>query len=83
MNSTDARVSTWAPIAVSITSMLIFATAIIFAWMPHEASPALDILFGAAAANATSVVGFWVGSSAGSREKDKTIAANTPGGTTP
>ena len=60
------------PVAISLFALAVFALALIVAWMTGDAS--LPILLGVAGSNATTVVGYWLGSSAGSRAKDATIA---------
>jgi hypothetical protein len=71
--TTPPSVSGWGAPAVSIFALAIFAGSIALAVVVK--SPSLDILLGAAAANATTVIGFWVGSSAGSQKKDAAAQA--------
>ena len=58
---------------VSVVAMGIFAVALVVAWWTKSES--LNLLLGAASANATTVVAYWLGSSSGSRAKDATIQA--------
>ena len=67
------RSSFFGSVAVSLFAEAIFVVALGIAWWTNN--PALPVLLGAAATNATTVVGFWVGSSTGSRTKDQVRAA--------
>lgn len=60
------------PVLVSLCSLAVFVVALIVAWRTGDSS--LPILLGIAGSNATTTVGYWLGSSAGSRAKDATIA---------
>lgn len=60
-------------VIVSIFALAVFAMAILVAWLAKDPTT-LQILLGAAATNATTAVGYWLGSSAGSRAKDEIIA---------
>ena len=62
-----SRASEWGAVVVSLVVLIIFLAAIVVAWMTKDAS--LGILLGAASANATTAVGFWLGSSKGSADK--------------
>jgi len=67
-----------APIAVSILVLLMFGTALGLAMtksLPAGSEPLLNVLLGTLTAMASQVVNFWMGSSAGSRDKDAVIAA--------
>ena len=64
------------PVAVSVLSLALLALAIGVAWWTKDSS--LPILLGVVGSNANTVVGYWLGSSAGSRAKDTTIAGLTP-----
>lgn len=72
---TTDRIQAVTPLAVSIFTLGIFLAAMVIAWWTNNKS--LDLLLGAAAANATTVVSFWLGSSSSSRAKDATIAQIT------
>lgn len=63
-------------IAVSLANSLAFLTALIIAYINHDTA-SLGQLIGAVIANATTVVSFWLGSSAGSARKTDIIAAAT------
>lgn len=62
------------PILVSTLAMLIYGGALVIAFLSKDQGN-LTILIGVAAANATTVVGYWVGSSIGSARKDVQLAA--------
>lgn len=80
--ATTDRTGIYGSITVSCVALAIFLAAIAIAWWTKD--PSLPILLGAAATNATTVVGYWLGSSSGSKAKDATIAAKEtpPPGTT-
>ena len=64
--------TTWAPVAATVIStlaLLIFVGALVIAYLSKDGSSLL-MLFGVAATNATTVINYWVGSSAGSARKD-------------
>jgi hypothetical protein len=65
---------------ISVLAMVIFTIALIVAWVTKNEN--LGILLGAASSNATIAVGYWLGSSSGSRAKDALIAAKPPTGGT-
>lgn len=71
----------WAPVLVSI---LVLATFGIVMWcaltrsLPAGSETILNMLLGTLAAMATSVVGYWVGSSAGSAQKTDLLYRSTP-----
>jgi hypothetical protein len=80
---TTDRAAIFGPIAVSIFVLGIFLAAIVIAWLTKNDS--LNILLGMAGTNAATAVGYWLGSSSGSKAKDDTIkaqAAPQPGTTT-
>jgi len=63
---------------ISLVVLLTFAVVVVFAFtrtMPAGAEPVLNVLLGTLGAMATSVVGYWVGSSAGSARKDERLAS--------
>lgn len=70
--TTADRTAVWGPIVVSMLVLLIFLAAIVVAWWTKDVS--LQILLGMAGANAGTAVGYWLGSSSGSKTKDATIA---------
>lgn len=70
---TSETTATWGPIAVSIVVLSIFLAAIVIAWWTKDTS--LQVLLGMAGTNASTAVGYWLGSSSGSKSKDATIAA--------
>jgi len=68
----------WGAPVVSIVVLLTFGTVVAIALtraMPPGAEPVLNVLLGTLGAMATSVVGYWVGSSAGSARKDARLAS--------
>lgn len=67
-------VSTWGAIIVSVLALLIFTGALVVAFF-HPELNLLQLTVGAAIANATTAVGFWLGSSSGSQKKDEVIGA--------
>lgn len=67
----------WGAPVVSVVVLLTFGGVVITALtrtMPPTAEPVLNVLLGTLGAMATSVVGYWVGSSAGSARKDARLA---------
>jgi hypothetical protein len=73
MATSLTNLSTLGAIIVSITTLVIFVASFVVAYLLNSET-ALVLLFGTAAANATTVVAYWVGSSSGSQKKDETIA---------
>lgn len=66
-------IALWGQISTSILTQLIFAVLAFLAfWLRNEQMELLVV--GAAIANATTVVNYWLGSSSGSKGKDATIA---------
>lgn len=80
-NAAPDRAPLYGAILVSCVSLAIFLAAICIAWWTKDTS--LQILLGMAGTNATTAVGYWLGSSSGSKAKDGVIAqqANTQGAT--
>lgn len=76
---TSDRTATIAKLCISVFAELIFVAALSIAWWTKD--PSLPLLLGMAGTNATAVVSYWIGSSAGSSAKDATIAAKTTQGT--
>lgn len=74
-----SKVTAWGSPAISVVAQLTFLTAMLVAWKVGN-TEALTLLFGTAAANATTVVNFWLGSSSGSQKKDDALvtAAGQP-----
>jgi hypothetical protein len=69
-------VSLWGAIIVSIVTLLTFTGALIVSFLFYgKDSGLLNLTVGAAIANATTAVGFWLGSSSGSQKKDDVIGA--------
>ena len=64
----------WGPIIVSTVALVTFTGALIVSWLSKDEG-LLNLTVGASIANATSAVGYWLGSSASSAKKDETIAA--------
>lgn len=68
----------WGAPVVSVVVLLTFGGVVAVALtqaMPQGAEPVLNVLLGTLGAMATSVVGYWVGSSAGSARKDAHLAS--------
>lgn len=75
----DTMTATWGPIVVSVVVLSIFLAAIVIAWWTKDSS--LQILLGMAGTNAATAVGYWLGSSSGSKTKDATIASQAANAT--
>lgn len=71
----------WGAIIVSIVSLVTFTGALIVAFVVKDEG-LLNLTVGAAIANATTAVGYWLGSSSSSASKDRLIA-NGKGPTQP
>lgn len=69
---TGDMVATIGPILVSVLVLGIFVAALCIAWWTKDNS--LQVLLGMAGTNASIAVGYWLGSSSGSKGKDATIA---------
>ena len=68
----------WGAPVVSVVVLVTFGAVVSIALtraMPPGAEPVLNVLLGTLGAMATSVVGYWVGSSAGSARKDARLAS--------
>ncbi len=65
-------------IVVLVTFGLVVSLVLLHA-IPAGSEPVLNVLLGTLAAMATNVVGYWVGSSAGSARKDERLALRVPG----
>jgi hypothetical protein len=65
-------VSSWGAIIVSMVALLTFTGALVVSFFFKDAG-LLNLTVGAAIANATTAVGFWLGSSAGSQKKDDAV----------
>ncbi len=65
--------SSWGAIAVSVLTLITFVGALIASFITKD-STMLSLAVGAAVANATTVVNYWLGSSSGSQKKDDMIA---------
>ncbi len=71
----DAKtVSAWGAIIVSVVALATFTGALVVSFFFKD-SGLLNLTVGAAIANATTAVGFWLGSSSGSQKKDDVIGA--------
>jgi IPT/TIG domain-containing protein len=72
-------VSLWGAIIVSVVALVTFTGALIVAFYvflgPKGDAGLLQLTVGAAIANATTAIGFWLGSSSGSQKKDDVIGA--------
>jgi len=67
-------VSLLGAIIVSVVALVTFTGALIVAFLLKD-EPLIQLTVGAAIANATTAVGFWLGSSSGSQKKDDVIGA--------
>lgn len=76
MNST-AKISEYGTIVVSVVAMVVYLIALAIAFF-LKSDNLLTVLIGAAVANATAVVQYWVGSSRGSTMKTGLLANSTP-----
>lgn len=63
-------------IAISVLAMGAFLGCLVLAFA-HGDENAKSLMVGAVIANATTAVGYWLGSSAGSRAKDERAAGNS------
>jgi len=73
----DKNLGQWGAIAVSITVLVTFVGALVVSFFIKDQTM-MSLTVGAAVANATTAVGYWLGSSRGSQQKDETIAASHP-----
>ena len=73
VQSAPSTGATLGPIVVSIVVLGIFLAALVIAWWTKDS--AMPLLLGMAGSNAATAVGYWLGSSSGSKAKDATIAA--------
>lgn len=67
-----SKVSTIGAIAVSVLACITFLAALIIAYMSKDQSN-LALLIGAVISQFSTIVSFWVGSSAGSQRKDSAL----------
>jgi hypothetical protein len=67
-------VSLWGAITVSFVSLITFTGALVVSFFMKDPG-LLNLTVGAAIANATTAVGYWLGSSSGSQKKDDVIGA--------
>lgn len=74
---TVAAPRAWGAPLVSLYSLTLLLAALVFAWIMKNDN-LLVLLAGVIATNATSVVNFYVGSSASSQAKDVTISNQLP-----
>lgn len=70
-------VHTGGAVAVSIFSLTVLLAALIITYLADN-DTMLTVLIGVVATNATSVVNYWMGSSAGSARKDALISSQLP-----
>lgn len=73
-------VASWGAPAVSVVVLFTFGAVVgltLLRSLPQSAEPVLNVLLGTLGAMATNVVGYWVGSSAGSARKDERLASLT------
>ncbi len=70
-------VTAWGAPVVSVVVLVTFGTVVslvLLRAIPAGSETVLNVLLGTLAAMATNVVGYWVGSSAGSARKDERLA---------
>lgn len=72
-----ADTRTWGAIIVSVVALVTFTGALIVAFFLRD-SGLLNLTVGAAIANGTTAVGYWLGSSAGSAKKDDLLSGKGP-----
>jgi len=70
-------IQAWGAIAVSVVVLLTFTGSLIVSFFLKDAG-LLNLTVGAAIANATIVVGYWLGSSRSSAQKDELLAGQLP-----
>jgi len=70
MPLTVTSIMAWGAVTASVLTSVAFIIALVIAWMAKDQSN-LSLLVGAVVANFTTAVGYWLGSSAGSRAKDE------------
>lgn len=66
-------ISSYGAIAASVLALLTFTGALVVSFFFSDPG-LLNLTVGAAIANATTAVNFWLGSSSGSQKKDETVA---------
>ena len=76
----ETTTAKFGPIVVSVVVLGIFLAALCIAWWTKDSS--LQVLLGMAGTNAATAVGYWLGSSSGSKGKDSTIAQMSGGAPT-
>ena len=69
--------SAWGAIVVSAVALITFLSALVVSFFFKDPG-LLNLTVGAAIANATTAVGYWLGSSAGSQRKDDAIQRALP-----
>lgn len=70
-----SKIAEYGTIAVSLAVFAVYAIGFVFV---RNDQTLLTVLIGTAAANATTAVGYWLGSSQGSAKKTDLMAANPP-----
>lgn len=73
----NSRLMTIGAIGVSVITTLGFIGALVISYLSKDASN-LSMLLGIVAGGFQAVLGFWLGSSAGSQKKDEVIAQKLP-----
>ena len=73
--SAASKISQYGTIAVSLAVFAVYIVGFVFV---RDNQTLLTVLIGTAAANATTAVGYWLGSSQGSAKKTEIMAANPP-----
>src|SRR5262245_13978362 len=67
----------WAKPSIGIFSFVLFAAALFGTWK-YDKEQAFNLLIGAVIANATTVIGYYFGSSSGSAQKPALLATPPP-----
>ena len=75
MNSRN--INLWGSIITSSLTLMIFVAVLIVAFLSKD-QRGLELLIGAAIANASTAVSFWLGSSSGSQRKDELLNPSPP-----
>jgi len=69
--------TTWAKPSIGVFSFVLFAAALFVTWK-YDKEQAFNLLIGAVIANATTVIGYYFGSSSGSAQKTALLATLPP-----
>jgi len=67
----------WAKPIIAIWTLTVFAFALVVVWLATGRDAAFNLMIGAVIANATTVIGYYFGSSSGSAQKTALLASST------